>query len=356
MIHIRSTYYGSAEISTISNQGIYWKKSNAKQRYPEMHTEVRLHEVEIPIRALKTASLYEIRVDGFVGLVDSGMNESTIKSLNSSGLDVRNVDLLMLTHLHVDHVGGSLAIQELSGCKIAMGEQDYRILVGIAEDPDGFKKRYVKRAIENGFPLDLESSIVKGLPFSSEARRFLELKVDTPIKGDGTLGHGMSYLSVPGHSPGSVAFVIQEQGIMFAGDHILQRITPNIGVYEEEMDMLGEYLKSLEKVRLRNFKACLPGHGGPFDGIAGRIDEIEKHHSHRLKEIEDTCVDWSSAFSVASRITWNRGRQLADMNEMERNFAFGEALSHLIHLSRTERVSVKNISGIIKFKRRPAQN
>ena len=316
-----------------------------------MNADVKLHEVEIPIRALKTASLYEIRIDGFVGLVDSGMNDSTIESLASSGFDVSEVDLLLLTHLHVDHVGGSLAIQERSGCKIAMGEQDYRILVGIAEDPEGFKKRYVKRAIENGFPLEQETSITKGLPFSSDARRFLDLKVDMLIKEDASLNHGITYITVPGHSPGSIAFLIEDQGLLFAGDHILQRITPNIGVYEGEMDMLGEYLKSLEKVKNRSLKTCLPGHGRPFQGISARIDEIERHHSSRLLEIEKACKDWSSAFSIASRITWNRGRQLSDMNEMERNFAFGEALSHLIHLSRTGRVVMKNISGVVKFKR-----
>ncbi|MGC8515679.1 MAG: MBL fold metallo-hydrolase [Thermoplasmata archaeon] len=316
-----------------------------------MHADVKLHEVEIPIRALKTASLYEIRIDGFVGLVDSGMDDSTVESLALSGFNVNEVDLLMLTHLHVDHVGGSLAIQERSGCQIAMGEQDYRILAGIAEDPDGFKKRYVKRAIENGFPLDQESSITKGLPFSSEARKFLGLKVDVLIKEDSSLNHGITYITVPGHSPGSIAFLIQDQGLLFAGDHILQKITPNIGVYEGEKDTLGEYLKSLEKVRNRNLKMCLPGHGRPFDGISARIDEIERHHSSRLMEIENACVGWSSAFSVASRITWNRGRQLSDMNEMERNFAFGEALSHLIHLSRTGRVVMKSISGVLKYKR-----
>jgi glyoxylase-like metal-dependent hydrolase (beta-lactamase superfamily II) len=316
-----------------------------------MYAKVNMYEIEIPIRALKTASVYEIRVDEFVALVDSGMNESTIRSLDSYGFDVSKVNVLMLTHLHVDHVGGSLAIQEKSGCKIAMGEQDYRILVGIAEDPDGFKKRYVKRAIENGFPRDLESSITKGLPFSSEARRFLDLKVDILIREDGGLNHGITDITVPGHSPGSIAFMIQEQGLLFSGDHILQRITPNIGVYEEETDMLAEYLKSLEKVREINLKTCLPGHGHPFEGVSGRIDEIEKHHFSRLKEIEDACVDWSSAFEVASRIKWNRGRQLSEMNEMERNFAFGEALSHLIHLSRTGRVLMKDISGVIKFKR-----
>ena len=316
-----------------------------------MLADVKLHEVEIPIRALKTASLYEIRTNGFVGLVDSGMNGSSVDSLHSSGLDVGEVDVLMLTHLHVDHVGGSLAIQQLSGCRIAMGEKDYRILVAIAEDPDGFKKRYVKRAIENGFPSGLESSMAQGLPFSSEARKFLDLEVDTLINDDSSLNDEISYMTVPGHSPGSIAFLIRDQGLLFAGDHILQRITPNIGVYDGDQDMLGEYLKSLEKVKGEKLKTCLPGHGHPFEGISDRIEEIKKHHSLRLDEIEHACNEWSSAFSVASRITWNRGRQLSDMNDMERNFAFGEALSHLIHLSLTGRVKMKSADGIVRFKR-----
>ncbi|EQD66010.1 Zn-dependent hydrolase, partial [mine drainage metagenome] len=203
-----------------------------------------------------------------------------------------------------------------------MGEQDYRILRGIAEDPDAFKARYVKRALEYGFPRDLETSITRGLPFNSNARRLLDLKVEITIVQDGRLNSDLTYMTVPGHSPGSVAFMLERQGLLFSGDHILERITPNIGVYEEEQDMLGEYLVSLDRVKDRGFKVCLPGHGRPFAGIGERIDEIKEHHSLRLKEIEESCGDWSSAYTVASKIRWNRGRHLSDMNEMERNFAF----------------------------------
>ncbi len=316
-----------------------------------MPVDVKLHEVKIPIRALKLASLYEIRSDGFVGLVDSGMSESSVKMLEASGMKVEDIDLLMLTHLHVDHVGGALAIQEMSGCRVAMGEHDYRILRDIAEDPDAFKARYVKRALEYGFPSDLETSITRGLPFDSNARRLLDLKVDITIVQDGRLNSDLTYMTVPGHSPGSVAFIVEGQGLLFSGDHVLERITPNIGVYEEKQDMLGEYLESLDRVKGKGFRVCLPGHGRPFAGVDERVAEIKEHHSLRLKEIEESCTDWSSAYTVASRIIWNRGRHLSDMNEMERNFAFGEALSHLIHLSRTERVARKEFDGIIKFRK-----
>ena len=68
-----------------------------------MHYEIITHEVEIPIRALKYASIYEINLNPMKILVDSGMSESAATYLEKSGLKLDKVDALMITHLHIDH-------------------------------------------------------------------------------------------------------------------------------------------------------------------------------------------------------------------------------------------------------------
>ena len=315
-----------------------------------MHYEIITHEVEIPIRALKYASIYEVDLNQMKILVDSGMSELAIRSLQQSGLKIELVDTLVITHLHIDHIGGSVAIQDKSSCDVVMGERDYAILKSIVEDPEGYKKEFTRRSIENGFPESLSQSISRGLPFEKNADRFSKLNVTRKISVEETIYDEIECIPVPGHSPGSTGYSITGSDIFFSGDHILERITPNISVYNLDQDMLGLYLKSLDKVKSRDYKTSYPGHGQPFSGINDRIESIKTHHADRLKEILNVAKDWSTGFDVASRIRWNRGRKIDSMNEMEKNFAFGEALAHMIHLYRENKMERKEEGNRIFFK------
>jgi glyoxylase-like metal-dependent hydrolase (beta-lactamase superfamily II) len=51
-----------------------------------------------------------------------------------------------------------------------------------------------------------------------------------------------------------------EEGLFFAGDHVLFDITPNICSMGPETDMLGDYLRSLEKVRGLEVRVPFPAH------------------------------------------------------------------------------------------------
>src|SRR3546814_4290470 len=80
-----------------------------------------------------------------------------------------------------------------------------------------------------------------------------------------------------GHAPEHASFYCEADRILVAGDQILPRITPSIGVQfnEPEATPLGEYLKSLEVFGgFTDDTLVLPGHGLPFRGLGARADEI----------------------------------------------------------------------------------
>lgn len=94
-------------------------------------------------------------------------------------------------------------------------------------------------------------------------------------------------IETPGHHMTHICLYDEASKIMLTGDHVLERITPNISSFMLETDELGDFLASLRKVRDYDVKLALPGHGEPFSGLARRVDELIAHHEARLTEMED---------------------------------------------------------------------
>ncbi len=91
----------------------------------------------------------------------------------------------------------------------------------------------------------------------------------------------------PGHSPGHVCFHSERHRLLLSGDHVLPRITPNIGVHTQQIpNPLGDFLESLLKVQNLAVDEVLPAHEYRFANLRDRLDEIILHHADRLADIE----------------------------------------------------------------------
>jgi glyoxylase-like metal-dependent hydrolase (beta-lactamase superfamily II) len=122
-------------------------------------------------------------------------------------------------------------------------------------------------------------------------------------------GWRLRAVHTPGHTPGHVCFVDEQSRRLFAGDHILPRITPNISVHAvERVDPLLEYLNSLAKVRDLDVDEILPAHEWRFRGLAERADDIAGHHERRLTELLAAIAAHPDATSwdLAGLLTWSR--------------------------------------------------
>lgn len=312
-------------------------------------TKVIRHEVPIAIRALKTANIYEINADRHI-LVDTGMSPASLEFLESRGVDLSSLDLIVMTHLHIDHIGGAEAIGNKYGVPLAIGAEDAERVRFIRDHPEGFKEFLLSHLAYNGTPSDLLARIVDRHSVLDNVGLYHEIEFDRTLRGGEKLGKDIRVISNPGHSPGSLSFMIDETGELLTGDHLLPGITPNISFYDRESDMLGLYIRSLKETRKLEASRILPGHRDPFSDPNVRIDEILHHHEERLNEILEATKEWSTAFQVASSIKWSRGRTLDSMNLMELNFAIGEAISHLNHLSSTGIVESRDSNGTVQYR------
>ncbi|SRR6266852_772630 len=91
---------------------------------------------------------------------------------------------------------------------------------------------------------------------------------------------------------GLVCLYEPQAPVLFSSDHVLERISPNNGLYAQQSgDPLEEYLRSLQLVRDVPVKLVLPGHGALFSDLAGRVDALIAHHEQRLQEMVDALAD-----------------------------------------------------------------
>jgi glyoxylase-like metal-dependent hydrolase (beta-lactamase superfamily II) len=117
--------------------------------------------------------------------------------------------------------------------------------------------------------------------------------------------------------------------LLISGDHVLPKISPNIGVYSTEPDAnaLDAYLTTLPQFKqLPVNTKVLPSHKLPFTGLHVRVDELIMHHQAHLSALRDLCQQGQSVKSCLPTL-FKR-----ELNPHNMFFAIAEALAHLNYL------------------------
>ena len=315
-----------------------------------MNPEIKMFTVPIAIRALKFASVYRIKTEKGTYLIDAGMDRAGFDFLLNSGVDFSEIDGILLTHLHIDHLGGGVIASEKDGIPLYIGKNDLEFIFKMQEDVDGYAGNDEKILEMNGVPDPSSLAFRKENPVFAKLDEYARLSINSFDKLPVTKT-GIEYVSTPGHSPGSTCFIPSGTDIIFTGDHILEKITPNISYYDGVTDFLGHYIDSLRKTALLPVNNAYPGHGGPFSNVKGRIESLLSHHTTRMEEILNIINGkMMTAYDIACNMTWSRGRHLDSMNHMEKKFAIGEAISHLRHMETTGMCSTLEKNNLILYK------
>jgi hydroxyacylglutathione hydrolase len=200
---------------------------------------------------------YIVRDKGTV-MIDGGSPGKINKfkgALNRFSLVPKDVELILLTHGHWDHIGCAAEIKALTGAKIAMHRLDRECL----EKPLKFMPPGV-----NTWGVLLEKTISVFLSFV----HIPSAQVDLVINDDGLslADYGISgrVIHTPGHSPGSVS-VLLDTGEAFVGDMAMNkfplRYGENLPVFAEDISQLKESWRNLLN---QGAKTIYPAHGKPF--------------------------------------------------------------------------------------------
>jgi glyoxylase-like metal-dependent hydrolase (beta-lactamase superfamily II) len=296
-------------------------------------------EVPLPNSPLKGLNSYVIKGDGRDLVVDTGFNRTVCYDAMREGLEALKCDPartdFLITHMHSDHAGlvGRLA----SGSSTVY----FSRLDSWVYAKDRTWQPMIDHARMNGFPDDeLKKAIEShpGLKYRPEQIPELTLIDAGHVVAIG--GYRLRALGTPGHTRGHLCLYEADKRILIAGDHILADITPHLESWSYQVDSVGEYLGSLEKVYDLPVDLVLPGHRGRITDLKGRIDALKEHHRERAAEV--VCVLGSetlSAYEVAGRMSWDIDCERWELFPVAQKwFATGEALAHLRYLEGEGRI------------------
>lgn len=260
-------------------------------------------------------------VDGTLFDTGLGLGEAPWASVD--------VERIAITHFHPDHVGGAGAAAQATGATVYQGGLDYgqcERVWGSEDWPERMAAWFVRHGVPAAVADDL---IVQGHAFAP----FVRYAIDPELLYEGSELAGWRVVELPGHADGHLGFL--RDGVFVAGDHLLHRISPAVGLYPESRpDPLGDYLASLERTIELAPRIVYPGHGEPIEDAAARARELIEHHAQRL---DLTAAALSNEGRTAYEVSLSLfGRWLSPTQS---RFAVAETLSHLERLVREGRAA-----------------
>ncbi len=321
-----------------------------------------IHQLKVPIPDNPLGFLNAYLVQGTDGwlLVDTGWNtEDAFASLEGQlkGLGVGFGDIahIVVTHLHPDHYGLAGRLKEVSPAQLYLHRRDAEYIRTRYVDFQGLLGQMAVHLREHGVPEDilpdLQMASMPVLPFVAYA------EPDVRLEGGETISTGLFDLEViwtPGHSPGHICLYERRTQILFAGDHVLPGITPNVSKNVQSGDNpLEDYISSLKNVGGLEAALVLPAHEKVYQGLQRRVEQILRHHQERNKAILSILGDGTlTACDVSRQIPWNvPGRTWEKLGPLDKRVAVTETLAHLEWLRMEGQVAVSRENGVHLYSR-----
>jgi len=320
---------------------------------------VKLIRAPIPIKALKHINTYLIESDGERFIVDTGTpTEETIKSLRGGlqelGLDFKDIDGIIVTHMHIDHIGNAGLIEKEAGTVVYMGSKEFEFVRFFVLSQEESLRVISDLFEESGVPRDLVKVMLKKHPALSR-RKHYEFIENIHLLNDGDIikvgSKKLKAIETPGHSPHHMCFLIEDEKLLFSGDHILFDITPNISFpISENGDPLGDYITSLNKVKDLDVDIVKPGHREQLTSLKKRVMELKHHHLNRLLEVAKILsVEPLTAYETASKMTWDVKFTWEEFPPHQVFFAVSEAIAHIKFLEVRGYLEKHLSNGLVKY-------
>ena len=253
-------------------------------------------------------NVYLVADAGQAIIIDSGFadDDSATRRLDYlKGIGSPRVELIVITHHHLDHVGGARRLQEATGARIAMHPEEERLLrESLGRSPAG------------------------GAVYERDARRASAgLTVDLPLNDGDALpvgGLSLRVLHTPGHSPGHLCLFLEGEKVLFSGDNVLGLGTT--AVPPPPTGDMARYIESLKRMKALNAALICPGHGPIVHQPERRIQELIDHRREREEQILALLRQGEQTLPGLRRAIY------PELDPRLERMAMGQILSHIYKL------------------------
>lgn len=294
-----------------------------------------VYAVDLPIPfPVRRVTVYLILGNDGVTLVDAGFGSEECfalltRALQQVGAAPVDVSRVIVTHYHPDHSGLAGRFQAIAGAEVIVHEADLDHLDRVYRRPSGTDgaayARLTRLLPQDGRP-PWEPG--RGGPAGSPQT----VHADVIARGGEIVDLGTRQLELvwtPGHTDGHLCVLDREAGILFTGDHVLERITPHVGLAgSSDPNPLARFEESLRLVERLAPRLGLPAHGPVVRDPTERVREILFHHRARRQAVLDALgARERDALTVSDAVFAER-----TADPQQRWMALNETLAHLAAL------------------------
>jgi glyoxylase-like metal-dependent hydrolase (beta-lactamase superfamily II) len=220
-------------------------------------------------------NVFLIRDGNEAAIVDAGFgdDESFNKRMEVLGdLGGARLKYILITHHHYDHSSGAHRLREATRAQIVVHRAEEELLL---------HPKMESADIE--IPEEQKEARERAKQWMAEAAKAVpDVRVeDGQVLEVGSLR--LRCVHAPGHTAGHLCLVLEDDGVLFAGDNVLGVGTAAIGP-PPHGDM-AEYIRSLKKMQALEARLLAPGHGPLVQEPRRKIQELIDHRQQREDQI-----------------------------------------------------------------------
>lgn len=269
---------------------------------------------------------------------------STWQQVIASGI---TIDKIVLTHTHQDHIGMAKWLRDRLGVPVIVSDLGY-------QEMQDFQANDINARLKHLLRKHGAAALITERPDDSFIYDF---------EPDG-IYHNQAYIRLgdrdyeaiwtPGHAPDHFCFYQPETQIMIVGDHILQHVSPVIGLWAgREENPLRAYYDALQTLNHYPTDIALPGHGEMIHHLQERAQHIKKRHDQRLSQaLEIIQTGEKTAYHVCSEVYGEMDKRLALSSFMATltRLLYLESIGEIEQVERDEEVMFQPTSNCHRVK------
>ncbi|AZU60286.1 MBL fold metallo-hydrolase [Neobacillus mesonae] len=202
-------------------------------------------------------------------LIDTGFGSNaheTEQLMKEAGVTPEELQLIVNTHYHSDHVGGNFHLQNNYGVKIAAHKWDADLINSC--DPESCNAEWLDQPVEP-YRVDIKLS-----------------DNDEIYTGSRTL----KVLHTPGHTLGHISLYEPEEEILICGDLFHKNDVGWLNIFREGVASIQRSMESLNRLSQLRIRQAYSGHGPQIDYPLAAIDAARKRFEKWLKAPEK--ISW----------------------------------------------------------------